>query len=145
MPSKTSGKSRKSAPKSPSEFAPQVFVGGWDDAVKFEGAKFCVLDAKPDDMPPATHIPIYNESVDRADPKNLDRLVDGMTAAHAKGQPVLVFCGHGMYRSPLGAAWYLHRTEGISLEEAYVRVQSVRPKAKPAAGWVGNYAELTRA
>ncbi|HZY69379.1 MAG TPA: dual specificity protein phosphatase family protein [Thermoplasmata archaeon] len=145
MPNKAAGKTRKPTPKSPAEFAPQVFVGGWDDALKFDGAKFCVLDAEPDDMPPATHIPIYNESADRADPKNLDRLVEGMRDAHAKGKPVLVFCGHGMYRSPLGAAWYLHRTEGLTLEQAYAKLQAVRPKAKPAAGWVGNYAELQRA
>lgn len=122
-----------------------MFVGNWEDAQRFEGAKFCVLDAPPKDMPPATHIQIYDEGTDRADPKSLDRLVNAMKAQHAKGEPVLVFCHQGLYRSPLGAAWYLHRAEGLTLDQAYERVRSVRPKAKPAAGWVGNYADLLRA
>lgn len=146
MPTKkASEKSPKKRLKTPSEFAPGVFVGNWEDAQKFEGEKFCVLDRAPADMPPATHVQIYDEDADRADPRSLDRLATAMRAARTKGQPVLVFCHQGMYRSPLGAAWYLHRTEGLTLSQAYDRVQSVRPKAKPASGWVGNYAELERA
>ena len=129
----------------PSEFAPGVFVGNWEDAQRFEGARFCVLDEAPEDMPPATHVAIYAEATDTADPKALDRLAASMQRAHLKGEPVLVFCHQGRYRSPLGAAWYLHRTEGLSLDEAFERVRAARPVAKVASGWVGNYAELERA
>lgn len=142
---RTRAKTPTNESKRPSEIAPGVFVGNWEDALRFEGARFCVLDEAPEDMPVATHVPIYAESSDRADPTQLDRLADAMRKARAKDQPVLVFCHQGMYRSPLGAAWYLHRTEGLSLDQAFDRVRAVRPKAKPASGWVGNYAELERA
>ena len=146
MPSSRSGtRAGKESSKSPSEIAPQVYVGNWEDAQQFDGARFCVLDEAPADMPKATHIPIYDESTDRADSKSLDRLAKAMQEAHAKGQPVLVFCHQGRYRSPLGAAWYLHRTEGLTLEKAFEKVRAARPKAKPASEWVGNYSELVRA
>ena len=133
------------SPKSPSEFTPGVFVGNWEDAQQFEGARFCVLDAAPEDMPAATHIQIYHEDGDRADPKALDRLAKAMSAARANGEPVLVFCHKGLYRSPLGAVWFLHRSEGLTLDQAAERVQAVRPKAKAPSSWVGNYVDLLRA
>jgi protein-tyrosine phosphatase len=135
-PSRTNG---------PSEVSPGVYVGGWKEAVNFEGTRFCVLDEAPEDMPAATHIPIYNEGRDRADPKSLDRLAEAMAKARAKGEPVLVFCGHGVRRSPLGAAWYLHRTEGLPLDAAYARVAAVRPRIERAVEWVGNADELESA
>lgn len=144
MPSTKAKKAPRAAPASttPSEIAPGVFVGTWEDALRFEGARFCVLDEAPPDMPPATHVPIYNEGKDRADRTNLDRLAEAMRAARATGSPVLVFCGHGKYRSPLGGAWYLHRAEGLPLDEAYARVRAARPKAHRALDWVGNVEEL---
>ena len=142
---KKSGKRGRTSSKSPSEFAPNVFVGNWEDAQRFEGTRFCVLDDAPDDMPPATHIRIYDAKSDRADPKGLDRLAEAMRSAHSKGQPVLVFCHQGVYRSPLGATWYLHRNEGLPLDQAAQRVVAARPKAKAASTWVGNYSDLLRA
>jgi hypothetical protein len=141
---KTSGvRAKAKAPaKSPSEIAPGVFVGGWNDALRFEGAKFCVLDEAPDDMPAATHVPIYNETTDRADTANLNRLAGSIREARSKGEPVLVFCGHGVRRSPLGGAWYLHVSEGISLDAAYDRIRAVRPKVEHAHSWIGNHGNL---
>ena len=135
----------KPKPQSPSEVTPGVFVGGWKDAVAFHGARFCVLDEAPEGMPAARHLPFYRESADRADPKKLDLLVRAMSAARAEGQPVLVFCGHGVRRSPLGAAWYLHREEGLSLDEAYRRIKAVRPQVEHAREWLGNADELAKA
>ena len=144
MPSTRSKKIPRAVParKTLSEIAPGVYVGNWDDAVKFEGERFCVLDSAPPDMPSGTHMPIYNEVKDRADRATLDRLADAMRAARTEGSPVLVFCGHGKYRSPLGAAWYLHRVEGVSLDEAYTRVRAARPKANANLDWIGNLDEL---
>jgi protein-tyrosine phosphatase len=137
-------RSSKAKPKSrsPSEIAPGVFVGGWNDAIKFEGARFCVLDEAPKDMPPATHVPIYSEEEDRANTKNLDRLAEEIGAARAKGEPVLLFCGHGVRRSPLAGAWYLRRSQGLSLDEAYDRVRAARPKVEHARQWIGHASEL---
>lgn len=134
--------SSKSRRMDPSEIAPGVFVGNWKDALAFEGSRFCVLDEAPADMPPATHIPIFDEPAGRADRKNLDRLAEAVRAARAGRTPVLVFCGQGKYRSPLGGAWYLHRAEKIPLEEAYARVRAARPQAHRGLDWIGNLEEL---
>jgi protein tyrosine/serine phosphatase len=128
----------------PSEFAPGVFVGGWNDATKFDGVRFCVLDEAPDDRPASKHFRIYEESSDRADPANLDRLAAEVGAARRTGAPVLIFCGHGIRRSPLGAAWYLRTAEGLTLDAAYDRIRSVRPKIEHARDWVGHADELER-
>jgi len=117
-------------------------VGGWKEAQGFSGSRFCVLDEVPDGMPPATHIPIYDGAKDRPIVRNLDRLTDRMKQAHDRGEPVVVFCGHGVRRSPLAAAWYLHRTEGVALEEAYARVRTVRPGIEVAREWIGDVSEL---
>lgn len=126
----------------PAEIAPGVYLGGWKDAVKFEGSRFCVLDEVPKEMPSATHVPIYDSGSDRAIPQNLDRLVHEMKDARSTGRPVLVFCGHGIRRSPLAAAWYLRRTEGLTLEEAYERIRIVRPRIEEAHEWIGHVDEL---
>jgi protein-tyrosine phosphatase len=126
----------------PNEIAPGVFVGGWKDAVRFEGTRFCVLDEAPEDMPPATHVPIYDEATGRANRTNLDRVAEEIGRARARGSPVLVFCGHGVRRSPLAAAWYLHRSERISLDEAYERIRKVRPRIEPARAWLGDPSSL---
>jgi protein-tyrosine phosphatase len=135
----------KTRPKSPSEIAPGVFVGGWKDAIDFKGTRFCVLDEAPPDMPPATHVQIYDGTSDQADSKSLDRLAEAIRGVQAKGEPVLVFCGHGIRRSPLAGAWYLRRTQGLTLDEAFDRVRAVRPKVEHAREWVGNAVELERA
>ena len=132
---------KKSIP-SPQEISPGVFLGGWNDAARFDGTKFCVLDEAPDDMPAATHVPIYDEAKDAPIVANLDRLASEINAAHRANRPVLVFCGHGVRRSPLAAAWYLHRYEKLSLDEAYDRIRSVRPKVEAAQEWIGNWKSL---
>ena len=132
---------KKSIP-SPQEISPGVFLGGWNDAARFDGTKFCVLDEAPDDMPAATHVPIYDEAKDAPIVANLDRLASEIDAAHRANRPVLVFCGHGVRRSPLAAAWYLHRYEKLSLDQAYERIRSVRPKVETAQEWVGNWKSL---
>jgi hypothetical protein len=135
-------KSARPAPKGPSEIAPGVYVGGWNDAVRFSGSRFCVLDEAPPDMPRATHVPIYDEDGDQPIVKNLDRLAQEMKTARAKDQPVLVFCGHGIRRSPLAGAWYLHRVEKLPLDDAYERIRAVRPKIEHVSDWVANTGDL---
>lgn len=129
-------------PPSPQEIAPGVYVGGWNDAVKFTGRRFCVLDEAPDDMPPGAHIPIYDEGKDAPIVANLDRLAKEMSAARRDHEPVIVYCGHGVRRGPLGAAWYLHRAEKLPLDEAYARIRTVRPKIETAREWIGNWKSL---
>jgi Dual specificity phosphatase, catalytic domain len=123
---------------SPQEIAPGVYLGGWKDAVGFEGTRFCVLDEAPDDMPAGTHIPIYDEEKDAPRVENLERLARGIRSARDAGSPVIVFCGHGVRRSPLGAAWYLHRYEHLSLDAAYEKIRAVRPQVEHAREWIAH-------
>jgi protein-tyrosine phosphatase len=133
-----------SAPKAASgaqEVAPGIFLGGSKDAAAFDGRRFCVLDEAPDGLPESTHIPIYDETRDAPIVPNLDRLADDVHRARGAGEPVLIFCGHGVRRSPLATAWYLHRYEQLSLAAAYDRIRAVRPKIETADEWIG-HAEL---
>jgi hypothetical protein len=120
----------------PSRVAPGVYVGGWDDAVNFEGVRYCVLDELPKDAPADEGFTIYDGRKRAPIVANLDRLAEKIDGSRKAGQPVLVFCGHGVRRSPLGAAWYLHRSEGITLDDAYARVQKVRPQVEHARDWI---------
>ncbi len=119
-----------------SEIVPGVYVGGWSDSVSFAGTRFCVKDDRPEELRGATHIPIYDPGRGQALPGNLDRLASAMAEARRKGEPILVFCGHGIRRGPLGVAWYLHRSEGISLDDALDRVAAVRPRIERPSEWI---------
>lgn len=126
-----------------SEVAPGVFVGGWKDAVKFQGARICVLDEKPDeDLPAEAHVPIYDASADRPIRANLDKVAELAKAAEGRHEPVLFFCGHGVRRGPLAAAWYLHRRDGIELAAAYDRIRTTRPRIETAEQWAGDVSVL---
>jgi hypothetical protein len=130
-------------PGGASKIAPGVFVGGWNDATAFQGVRVCVLDEVPaEPIPGATYLPIYEEGPDRVIRANLDRVADLVVEARRTGQPALLFCGHGVRRGSLAGAWYLHRAEGISLDAAYEKVRSVRPKIQHVREWVGNWTEL---
>ncbi|HTT73157.1 MAG TPA: dual specificity protein phosphatase family protein [Thermoplasmata archaeon] len=132
----------KKAVSRASEVEPGLFVGGWKDAVEFEGARFCVLDEAPDGVPGATHIPVYDGATDGANRSNLDRLAKEIERARKDGRPVIVFCGHGVRRSPLGAAWYLHRARSIPLDAAFDRIAAVRPQVERPQEWLGSTESL---
>jgi dual specificity protein phosphatase-like protein len=130
-------KSKKSAA---SEIAPGVFVGGWNDAVAFDGVRICVLDDPPEEpLPGSTHVPIYDGERDAVLPANLDRVAELVEKATHDHSPVLMFCGHGIRRGSLAGAWYLQRHDGVSLDEAYARVRAVRPKIETGEEWVGHW------
>jgi rhodanese-related sulfurtransferase len=139
--SRTAATGKVRAPKSnASEIAPGVFVGGWNDAVPFPGVRVCVLDDPPEEpLPGSTHVPIYDEKHDAAIPANLDRVVALVERARGDGEPVILYCGHGIRRGSLAGAWYLHRQTGISLDDAYGRVRAVRPKIEDGKSWIGHW------
>jgi len=140
-PKPATASARKSTKRSgASEIAPGVFVGGWNDAGDFDGVRICVLDEPPaEPIPGATHLPIYDEARDAVLVANLDRIATMVASAAAEQKPVLLFCGHGIRRGSLAAAWYLHRQDGVSLDDAYERVRAVRPKIETGAEWVGHW------
>jgi protein-tyrosine phosphatase len=142
---KSSQKKKSRTPRAqPSEFSPGVFVGGWKDAEEFAGKRYCVLDEMPADAPADQGLPIYDDAHEAPIISNLDRIVKLMRTAHEAGEPVLVFCGHGVRRSPLAAAWYLHRVEQIPLDEAYARVRATRPKVEHARDWITQWEILEK-
>ena len=143
--SRKSAKNPSSHPDAPSEVAPGVFVGGWKDAPRFEGMRFSVRDEGEDDRSASAHIPVYDAGNDRAIRENLDRVARAIEQARGEGKRVLVFCGHGIRRSPLAVAWYLHLAEGLSLEAAYARIRSARPAIEEAKEWIGDTSNLRSA
>lgn len=88
------------------------------------------------------HLPVYSEVEERPDRANLDRVTERIAAARARGEPVLVFCGHGVRRSPLAVAWFLHRTQGLTLDEAYARITAARPQVDHVRKWAGHWETL---
>jgi hypothetical protein len=144
MPAKRTTSRKPSSPSTnASEVEPGVFVGGWADAVDFQGARFCVLDKLSDEPVPAeAHLPIYDPATDRPIRANLDRIAELAITARTQGKPVLFFCGHGVRRGPLATAWFLHRSEGVLLAEAYTRIRAVRPKVETARQWAGDVSVL---
>jgi hypothetical protein len=121
-----------------SEIVPGLFVGGSAEAARFSGTKICVLDHAPAGTEFSAHVPIYDAATDRVLPEALDRVSQLIADAQKRGEPVLVFCGHGVRRSPLSVAWHLRRTQQLSLDEAYARLRAVRPIVEDARDWVGD-------
>lgn len=140
--SPTAKRARGAKPKpgsGASEVLPGVFVGGWKDAVNFEGARFCVLDEPEADAPADAQRAIYDGATAKAIPKNLDQIAALAGTARDSGRPVLFFCGHGIRRGPLAAAWFLHRHEGMSLDAAYEKIAAVRPKIERPSEWIEHW------
>ncbi|MCI4362720.1 MAG: dual specificity protein phosphatase family protein [Thermoplasmata archaeon] len=120
-------------------------MGGWKEAEGFVGTRFCVLDDRPDELdqfPGATHVPVYDGRTDSPVRENLERLASLVRAAHDRKEPVLLFCGHGVRRSPLAMAWYLHRSESLSLDEAFARVAAARPGIEHVKEWAKGWRTL---
>jgi len=66
----------------------------------------------------------------------LEQIVNTMEMAMATDQKVVVNCSMGMERSVLAAVWYLVRNKGMSLDNAYNFVRSVRPIATDRREWL---------
>ena len=66
----------------------------------------------------------------------LNKIVDTMQIAMDSGQRVVVHCSMGMERSVLATVWYLTRTQGLSLDNAYNLVRSIRPIATDRREWI---------
>jgi hypothetical protein len=125
-----------------SEIAPGVYVGGWADSSGFRGARICVLDEPEAGLVADLHLAIHDASTHRPIRTNLEGVAAFVEAARERGEPVLIFCGHGVRRGPLAGAWYLHRSQGITLDEAYAKIQKVRPQAETARKWLREWKGL---
>jgi hypothetical protein len=135
--------SRPGPAPSPQEIAPGVFLGGWGDAARFEGQRFCVLDEAPEGLPGVRHLAVYDAEHDRPDIGHLEQIAREVRESRDHGSRVLIFCGHGIRRSPLAAAWYLHRYEHLTVAQAYERIRALRPKVELAGDWIAHVDELS--
>lgn len=125
------------------EIAPGIFVGGWAEALTFDGTRICVLDEAPGtELPAEVHVPIYDPVEGRPIRANLDRVVALATEFRRRGDRVLFFCGHGQRRGPLAGAWFLHVVEGLDLDAAYRRIRAVRPRAESYRTWLPDASPL---
>lgn len=52
------------------------------------------------------------------------------------GKRVVVHCFAGVERSPLVVAWWISRTQHLTIDEAYQRVMDARPGAQDRRHWV---------
>ena len=68
--------------------------------------------------------------------QTLESIVNTMEMAMATDQKVVVNCSMGMERSVLATVWYLVRNKGMSLDNAYSFVRSVRPIATDRREWL---------
>ena len=68
--------------------------------------------------------------------QTLESIVNAMEMAMATDQKVVVNCSMGMERSVLATVWYLVRNKGMSLDNAYSFVRSVRPIATDRREWL---------
>jgi protein-tyrosine phosphatase len=114
-----------------------VWLGDIADAMGFKGQRICVLES----MPPrkSLWIPVLQFS---DTPFVLREQLDVLALAidwAAKQGPVLVYCGAGIERSPLGVAWWLHRGEGIPLAAAYARIKQISSKIQDRTYWLEEY------
>jgi len=66
----------------------------------------------------------------------LESIVNMMDMVMATDQKVVVHCSMGMERSVLATVWYLVRNKGMSLDNAYSFVRSVRPIATDRREWL---------
>jgi histidinol-phosphate aminotransferase len=66
----------------------------------------------------------------------LDAIARTIDVYLAQGKRVVVHCGEGVERAPLAVAWWLHRRQGLSLDEAYQVVRNARPQACDRQEWI---------
>jgi len=126
------------------EVMPNVWVGSGSDAYEVkDNPKYhliCVLEQKPVGfLKNFSWLPVLSkdeEGFDVARMESLDVISSEIDKLLARGFIVVVFCGAGMERSPLAVAWYVHKTVGINIEDAYCWVKKHRRITTPRMEWI---------
>lgn len=76
---------------------------------------------------------------DERDLGMLDEALNFMERAIGGGGKIIVICGGGVERSPTTVLAYLHRKEGLSIEEAYRILKSKRPVCDINLAWLDGW------
>ena len=117
---------------------PSISVTDWEGGVRArQDGNFVICVAG--EMPELGHVwmPIDPDDGRRRTLKVLDRIAELIDWVVSKAdQSVVVHCAMGIERSVLAVAWYLHKYQDMSLDEAYDAVGKVRPIAADRKYWV---------
>ncbi len=117
------------------EILPNLFLGDGKDLAEFQGQVVYVREDIPlKSRPDAKWIPFHRDG--KADTARLNEAAAAIEDLLAQGDRVFVHCGAGTKRSPLAVAWYLHKYRGMSLDEAYVLIQTKRPIVQNMSAWL---------
>jgi len=117
---------------------PNVAVTDWEGGVHAtEEGHFVICVA--DELDELGHVCIPIDPVDgrKRTVKTLERianLIHWMVSETKKS--VVVHCAMGMERSVIAVAWYLHKYQEMTLDEAYDAIGWVRPIAADRKHWV---------
>ena len=123
------------------EVIPGLFVGDSSYAPIAPADMYvvCVLEGCVNEDQPGTyrrHLAVLTEGETATNAARLDVLAEYIHGLLRANQQVLVRCGGGVERSPLVVAWYLHRYQDVSLDEAYRRVAAARPVVQDRRQWI---------
>ncbi len=117
------------------EILPNLYLGDGRDLASFEGDVVYVREDIPlRSRPEAAWIPFHRDG--RADHAKLDQIAEVIEGLLRDGRRVFVHCGAGTKRSPLAVAWYLHRKNGMTIDEAYGFIQAKRPVVQRMDAWL---------
>ena len=106
---------------------------GVEDAVKQGCVVINVADEIRNDAQVRIPVDPYSGSV----LKGLNEIADTIQdISGQKGQKVVVHCAMGMERSVLAVVWYLHRENGLSIDDSYDVVRQARPVAVDRREWI---------
>lgn len=138
------------------EIVPGLWVGSLQDA-EFQQTpqvrdayRVCVTDREefrqydrcPKKMRVNVPILIYEKDdptfgrVIRADPSALDRAATVIAKGMRAHGNVLVHCAAGLERSPLAVMWFLAKTTGMNLDDAYELVKKTRRSVFDRRNWL---------
>lgn len=116
---------------------PLLILGSFQDAQDAELLEACgiqaLLSLEPVTAPPGIHCQLQLTLRDRqplaAD--TLERALDFIHQQIRAGRRILVHCQMGISRSPTLVAAYLHRHQGMPLDEAVTWLRHLRPEVDP--------------
>lgn len=119
------------------EIVPRLWLGDASDSIQSSAPKniICLMHEAMPQNPRGIWMPLFRNDIS-ARRSQLDataRLIDSYLK---EGESVLVHCAGGIDRAPLIVAWYLHRFQNMTLDEAYKIVKEKRPQINLHPDWV---------
>lgn len=117
--------------------APRLYVGNFEACSVFDG--FCInVTERPCVNDHCTHMRIMGVSKESWASKDVLTQITGLVSALLLNtdKNVLLHCYVGMERSALAATWFLHQTEGLSLQDAFAKVKAGRDIAADRLFWL---------